>query len=251
VADDTRKKLAWERARTLLEHEVVPKKEVESAEADYRQAQAETRRAALRMKNLHASGSENGSFSLKTPIAGVVAERRVTPGMELRPDLPAPLFVITDPGRLWLLVDVPERSIARIHPGQALSLETDAWPGERFAGKVERVGFALDADTRRMQVRCSVANPDGRLRPEMFARVFFLADGDRMALPVPNASLVVEGVNTHVFVETEPGVFRKRVVTLAQRGRDASFVDSGLAAGERVVTEGALLLDSEAGAHAR
>ena len=250
-ADELRKKLAFERARNLFAHEVAPQKDVEAADADYRQAVAESRRTALRMKSLHASGSENGSFSLRTPLAGVVIERQVTPGMELRPDLPNPLFVISDPSRLWLLVDVPERSLAQVSPGQKVSLETDAWPDTRFAATVEKVGYALDPATRRVQVRCTVENPDGRLRPEMYARVSFLSDSGRRAIAVSNAGLVTEGINTYAFVEASPGVFRKRQVSLALRGRETSYVDTGLRAGERIVAEGALLLNAEMASHAR
>ena len=250
-ADEKRKKLAYERARNLLEHEVIPQKDVESADADYRQASAETRRTALRMKSLHATGNENGSFSLRSPLAGVVVERQVTPGMELRPDLPNPLFIVSDPSRLWLLVDVPERSLARIKPGQKVSLETDAYPDSRFAGTVDRIGYALDPATRRIQVRCTVNNADGRLRPEMYARVAFLSDSGRNAVALPNTGLVIEGVNTYAFVEKTPGVFEKRQVTLALRGRELTYIDTGLQAGERVVVEGALLLNAEMAIHAR
>ena len=251
VADERRKKLAYDRARTLLTHEVVPQKEVEAAEADYRQATAETRRSALRMKNLHASGADNGRFNLRSPLAGVVVERQVTPGMELRPDQAAPLFVVSDPAHLWLLVDVPERSLARVQAGQKVGIETDAYPGVQFPGKVEKVGFGLDPATRRVQVRCSVDNADGRLRPEMFARVSFLADTNQRTVALPNGGLVTEGINTYAFVEKAPGAFEKRKVTLALRGRDVSFVESGLSAGERVVVEGALLLNAEMASHAR
>ena len=250
-ADEVRKRLGYERARNLLAHEVVPQKDVEMAEADYRQAAAESRRTALRMKSLHASGAENGSFSLRSPIAGVVVERQVTPGMELRPDLANPLFVITDPSRLWLLVDVPERSLARIRTGQKISIETETYPGVQFAGVVERTGFALDPTTRRVQIRAGVPNPDGRLRPEMYVRVAFLTDSAESAVAVANTGLITEGVNTYAFVEKHPGVFEKRQVTLALRGRDRSYVNGGLQAGERVVTEGALLLNAEMASHAR
>jgi cobalt-zinc-cadmium efflux system membrane fusion protein len=250
-ADETRKKLAYERARKLYDHEVAPQKDVEAADADYRQAAAESRRTALRMKSLHASGNENGSFSLRAPLAGVVVERQVTPGMELRPDLPNPLFVISDPTRLWLLIDVPERSLAQVRPGQKLSLETDAYPGRRYAATVEKVGYALDPATRRVQVRCTVENPDGSLRPEMYARASFLSDTGRSAIAIPNAGLVSEGIHTYVFVEETPGVFRKRQVGLALRGRETSHVDAGIQPGERIVVEGALLLNAEMASHAR
>ncbi len=250
-ADEVRKRLAFERARNLLAHEVVPQKDVEMAEADYRQAAAESRRTALRMKSLHATGAENGSFSLRSPLAGVVVERQVTTGMELRPDLANALFVITDPSRLWLLVDVPERSLARIRTGQKVSIETEAYPGVQFDGVVERTGFALDPATRRVQVRASVPNADGRLRPEMYVRVAFLSDSAERAVAVANTGLITEGVNSYAFVEKRPGVFEKRQVTLALRGRERSYVNEGLQAGERVVTEGALLLNAEMASHAR
>ena len=245
-ADETRKKLAWDRSKDLYEHEVLARKDYESAQADYQQAVAETRRAVLRMKNLNASGVENGVFNLRTPIAGIVADRQINPGLEVRPDLQNPLFVITDIQRLWVIADVPERSIGNIKPGQDVSIETDAYSDERFEARVDRVGIALDPGTRRVQVRCTVANPKAKLKPEMFARIRFLADGSKKAVRLPNTALFVEGIHTFAYVEKSPGVFEKRRVTVALRDSVESYIDGGIAAGEHVVTEGALLLNSEA-----
>jgi cobalt-zinc-cadmium efflux system membrane fusion protein len=250
-ADTVRKKLAFERAKNLFENEVIARKDYESAEADYRQAVAETKRAHLRMKNLNASGNENGKFGLKAPITGVIADKQVNPGLEVRPDLPNPLFVITDIRRLWVIADVPERSVASIKPGQAVHIETDAYPNEHFTAKVDRVGLALDPNTRRVQVRCSIQNAEKKLKPEMFARVFFLADGERKGAQVPNTGLIADGIYTYLFVEKQPGVFEKRRVNVALKGSDSSFIDGGVSSGERVVTEGALLLNSEAASDAQ
>lgn len=250
-ADEVRKKLAFERSGKLLENEVIARKDYESAEADYRQAVAETQRARLRLRNLNAAGSGSGRFLLKAPLAGVVADKQVNPGQEVRPDLPNPLFVITDITRLWVIIDLPERNLGNIHPGQAVSIETDAYPDQRFAGKVERIGLALDPTTRRVQVRCSVRNPDKRLKPEMFARVSFVAEDGNKAVRVPNTGLIVNGIDSYVFVERQPGVFERRRVNVALRGADSSFVDRGVASGERVVTEGTLLLNSEVSSDAR
>jgi cobalt-zinc-cadmium efflux system membrane fusion protein len=249
--DMVRKKLAFERAKSLFENEVIARKDYESAEADYQQAVAETKRTYLRMKNLNASGNENGKFGLKAPISGVIADRQVNPGLEVRPDLPNPLFVITDISRLWVIADVPERSVGGIKPGQAVRIETDAYPNERFTAKVDRVGMALDPNTRRVQVRCVIQNPDKKLKPEMFARVFFLGDSGRKGVQVPNTSLIAGGIYTYVFVEKHPGMFEKRRVNVALRGSDSSFIDSGITNGERVVIEGALLLNSEASSDAQ
>jgi cobalt-zinc-cadmium efflux system membrane fusion protein len=250
-SDELRKRLAFERARQLHDHEVIARKDLEAAEADYHQAQADTRRSAARLRNLQASGHQNGKFVLRAPIGGVVVERHVNPGQEVRPDLEDALFLISDISQLWILVDVPERSLGNIHVGQTVGVETDAYPEQRFTAVVERVGVAVDPVTRRVQIRCAVKNLDSKLKPEMFARVSFLADGERKGIRVPNSALVTEGIYVYVFVETKPGTFEKRKVGLAMRGMEHSFVESGLAEGERVVVEGALLLNSEAAADAQ
>ncbi len=250
-ADEHLKKLAFERARTLFEGEVLARKDYESAEADYQQAAAETRRAGLRIKNLNAVGEQDGKFSLKSPIAGVVADKQINPGLEVRPDLPNPLFVISNLSRLWVIADVPERSAAALHVGQDVSIETDAEPGQPFAAKIERIGLVLDPLTRRIQVRCAVKNVDHKLKPEMFARVAFLADDrSKMAIPVPNSSLFVTGMYSYVFVEKHPGTFEQRRVNVSINGHERSFVDAGLTSGERIVTEGAFLLNAEVSSHA-
>ena len=218
-ADELRKKLAYERAKSLFEVEVLARKDYESADADYLQSKAETKRTQLRMKNLHASGNEDGRFGLKSPISGVVADKQINPGQEVRPDSPNPLFTITDLSHLWVIVDVPERSAAEIHAGQIINIETDTYPDRLFFGKVELVGLALDPSTRRIQVRCTVKNEDNKLKPEMFARVSFVADGEtKKAVPLPNTSIFVEGAYSYVFVETRPGTFEKRRVNVKIKG---------------------------------
>jgi len=244
-ADETRKRLAFERAQKLHDGEVLPRKDLESAEADLAQARAETQRAQLRLRNLVPGGAVRTDYVLHAPIGGVVSERKANPGMEVRPDLADPLFVITDPTRLWVMIDLPERNLSKVAPGHPVSVEVDAWAGERFAATIEKVGETVDPATRRIQVRCSLPNPARKLKPEMYARVTLLADENQRALRVPNGALITEGLYSHVFVEKGPGVFEKRRVALRLQDRNYSYVASGLTAGERVVTSGALLLSSE------
>lgn len=244
-ADATRKRLAFERARKLHEGEVLPRKDYESAEADLAQAHAEAQRAQRRLRNLVPDGGAREYYVLRAPIGGVVSERKANPGMEVRPDLPDPLYVITDPKHLWVMIDLPERNLSKVEPGHPVAVEVDAWAGERFSGTIEKIGVTVDPATRRIQVRCSVPNLARKLKPEMYARVTLLADEHQRALRVPNDALITEGLYTHVFVEKSPGVFEKRRVTLRLQDRDYSYVASGLSRGERVVVGGALLLNSE------
>ncbi len=228
VADEARKKLALERARTLYEGEVLARKDLESAEADFGQARAETRRASQRLNNLSGGGADGDRFALRAPISGIVADRQLNPGMEVRPDLPNPLFIITNPARLWVLIDLPERDLSKVAPGHPVSVEVDGWPGERFPARIEKIGEMIDPATRRVQVRCAVANPQHKLKPEMYARVTLLADESRKAARVPNTALVTEGLYSYVFVERDPGVFERRRVALAVQDRDYSYVEAGV-----------------------
>ncbi len=250
-ADESRKELALRRARELFSGEVLPRKDLEASEADLAQVKAETQRAALRLANLnprHAPLSGQ-RLSLVTPIAGVVADRKANPGMEVRPDLAEPLFVVTDLKKVQVLVDLPEQHLSKVAVGQPVSVEVDAWSGERFKGRVERIAPGVDPATRRIQVRCSVDNTAAKLRPEMYARVSLLADEQKVAVRIPNSALVTDGLYSFLFVEREPGVFEKRKIELAVQDRDYSYIASGITPADKVVTRGALLLNSELAGH--
>lgn len=253
-ADENRKKRAFDRAKLLFDAEVMAGKDYESAVADAAQASAETRRAVSRLQNLHASAAAtpDAIFALRTTIAGMVTERQLNPGQEVRPDLPTPLYVISDLDRVWVIVDAPEAIAARLQDGLKVIVESDAYPMERFTGIVEKVAPVVDPTTRRIQVRCSVRNPSHMLKPEMYVRVSFLPGQDqRKVFVLPNSSLYAEGLATFIFVETVPGTFVKRRVSVVRAGANRTFVADGIVAGERVVTEGAFLLGAEVTGDAR
>lgn len=243
-ADSQQKQRAYARANELYQAGVIARKDFEMTESDLRQAEAEHTRARLRLRNLDA-GAGGSTFNLRAPIAGIVAERNVNPGAQVRPDAPNPLYVVTDPTHLWVIIDLPERYIGKVHVGQQVTIDVDAYPGGDFWGKVASIGEVLDPATRRVQVRCVVNNQSRQLKPEMFARVTPIEDA-RVKLPrIQNSALITQGLYSYVFVEKEPGVFEKREVTLGLQGRSESYVKQGLSDGERVVTTGALLLNSE------
>jgi cobalt-zinc-cadmium efflux system membrane fusion protein len=246
-ADLQLKEKAYARAGELFKAEVIARKDFENSESDLRQSEAEHNRGRLRLRNLDPVMSDAGGsvYALRAPIAGIVAERSVNPGTEVRPDAQNPLFVITDPAHLWVIVDLPERNLSALRAGQDVFVEVDAYPNQQFPARVATVGEVLDPATRRVQVRCVLENPKRLLKPEMYARVTPLADTQSKLPRIPNSSLLTEGLYSFVFVEKEPGVFAKRLVTLGLQGRSTSYVKQGLAGGERVVTVGALLLNSE------
>ena len=244
--DEQRKRLALERAQKLFDADVVPRKDLESAAADQAAARAETQRARLRLHNLApVAGTGGRGLALRSPVNGVVADRKANPSMEVQPGMADPLFVVTDLKHLWVLVDLPERYLSKVSAGLQVTVAVDAYPGETFRARVARVGQVMDPVTRRVQVRCDLPNPEGILKPEMFARVSLLTRDGQLALRVPSGALVSEGLFSYVFVESAAGTFVRRKVELSVQDREYAYLDSGVSRGERVVISGALLLQSE------
>ena len=245
-ADQERKRLALERSRDLLEGGVIARKDFEDANADYATARAETDRAMQKLHNMNPHGTRitGESFSLTSPMTGVVSERTANPAMEVSPAVPAPLFVVTDLTRLWVFIDLPERLLGKVKVGAKVAIETDAYPDKRFDATVTQIGQILDPATRRIAVRARVDNRSLELRPEMFVRASILQPQGE-AVKLPNEALFSQGLNSYVFLQKNPREFKRQQVHVASKGADFTFVDQGLGAGDKVVTRGALLLAAE------
>lgn len=248
-ADEIRKQQALERARTLVPGEAIAGRDMEAAQADYQQARAETVRAEQRLRALVPAGTRAGSQLLLTaPISGVISERNLSPALDVAPGMAAPLFVITQPQRLWLQLDVPESLLGQLHKGARVDVESDAWPGQHFSASLSEPGLVIDPNTRRVLVRARLDNRDGKLLPEMYVRATLLQDSGS-AVQVPNSALVNRGVHTYVFLQRAPGQFRRLPVQMLTHGAEASYV-AGVADGASIVTSGALLLDADLSARA-
>lgn len=245
-AEARQQRAQFDRAKMLLEGEVLSRREFEAAEAGRSQADADLFRARARLANLNrGSGGRDGRFTLVSPMDGVITERRVNPGSEVRPDLADPLFVVTDPTKVWVIIELPERMLGKVAREQDVVVEADAFPGKALTGKIAQIGDVVDPATRRVLVRCLVANPERLLRPEMFVRVTPIPDEHARFVRVPNSAVIIQGVQNYVFIEREPGVFLKRKVELGLQSRDFTFIHEGVAEGERVVVTGVLRLNSE------
>lgn len=236
------KRRAAERAKTLFEGDALARRDLESATAEAQAANAELTRARLRLNNL--GGGSGSTLALSSPVSGYVLDRQIESGQQLTAGQ-SPLFTVTDPKRLWLLVDVPETAIERARIGENINFQVNAFPGRSFSGHITRIGLSVDPDTRRIQVRAEVPNPDLALKPEMFARARFVADDGKTAIKVPNAALFEQGLKSYVFRVEAPGKFRRVPVTVGARGEDSSYITAGLKNGDKVIGEGALLLNAQ------
>lgn len=238
---------ALERKRALADR-IVPRREVEAAEADLSSAQAELRSAAAALQALGASARASGDASrlpLASPIAGTVLARDVSVGQLIDPGHVA--FRIADLSSVWLVAHAFERDAVRIAIGTPARVTLAAFPGQVFTGRVAYVGGEVDATSRTIPVRVELANPQGLLRPGMSANAWLqisTAAGD--VLTVPAASLQRLRDQWVVFVPKSDRTFEIRPVG---RGRDLQGeveVVSGVKGGEVVVVDGSFLLKAEA-----
>jgi cobalt-zinc-cadmium efflux system membrane fusion protein len=239
------------RLRELYDHGAVPLKDVDAAEAEATRAAAESARSRARLA-VYGAGADSvdGVFVLRSPMAGTIVQRNVTPGQEIRPDqmlanapqLCAPLFVTSDPTRLWIEIDARETELDGLRPGTSFSFETAALPGRRFGGRLDVVSESIDPVTHTVQARGTIANPDRTLKAEMFVTVE-TPRSPVAGVSLPASAVFLKGERHYVFVEERPGTFVRRAVDVSDESDSRVLVSAGVQRGERVVTEGCVLLE--------
>ncbi|SDS54005.1 efflux RND transporter periplasmic adaptor subunit [Opitutus sp. GAS368] len=243
------------RTKDLFEHGAAPRKDLEAAENAQAGAQSEQQRALARLAQYGApaEGPVDGLFTLRTPLAGVVVEKNLNPGQEVRadmqlanaPQLFVPQFVISEPRRLWVLLDITEMDMNLLQPGQALRIRTRAFPGRTFDGRLESVGPSLDPATRTVRARGAVDNPGLLLKAEMYVDVEIDApDTGGAAVAIANTAVFTKEGKHYMFVETAPGSFERREVEPGPESGGRILVLRGLKADDRVLIEGGLLLEA-------
>lgn len=237
---------ALARQRELFAAGVVAQKDLEQTQADAARASADLQRTQAALRQYGAPAQGDGAvnrFALRTPIDGLLVERNINVGMELRPDQPpaAPLFLVTDPTELWAQVDAAEADLALFKPGVSVQLVSSAYPGETFPGKVVKVADYVDPVARSIKVRLSVPNADRRLKAEMFVTARLPA-ASFQGISVPSKAVFLADNRHYVFVRTAQNRFERRPVRLGVSLPGTTEVVDGLKAGDVVVTDGNLYL---------
>ncbi len=237
---------AFQRIRELYDNGIAPRKEQEQAEDSLARARSEAERARLKLANLGARpGRMDNRFILHAPIPGVITERNINPGLEVRPDLAAPLFVISDLSDLWVQMDIFEKDIGLIHVGTKVLLHVPAYPNEIFTATVSYISQVVDETSRTVKVRCILPNADGRLLPAMYAAIEVQSDPDDLAVVVPLTALFTENESDWLYVNIGDFHYQKRPVKVGLRLKDRAVILEGLKPGEPLVVHGALLLRTE------
>ncbi|MBN9133823.1 MAG: efflux RND transporter periplasmic adaptor subunit [Nitrosospira multiformis] len=246
VADLNLAERNFQRLQELYDNGIAPRKEHEQAEDNLTRMRSEAERARLKLANLGARpGRMDNRFSLRAPIPGTVTERAINPGMEVRPDLAAPLFVISNLRQLWVQMDIFEKDIGLIHVGTKILLKVPAYPNENFTATVSYISQVVDESSRTVKVRCILPNEDGRLLPSMFATIDVQSDPGDFAIVVPLTALFTENESDWVYVNIGDYHYRQHPVKVGLRLKDRAVILEGLKPGEGLVVHGALLLRTE------
>lgn len=232
------------RGQRLFAEGAASQREVIEAEDTLTQARAEYNRATADLSSLGGRNERHSpEFQLTAPITGVVVSRTPTAalGAEVQPGS-GTLFIIADLSQVWVLADLPEREIGGVYPGLPVEVEAQAYPGLRFPGTVSHISELLDQSTRTTKLRCLIPNSRLLLKPEMFVDVTLHRPS--ADLLIPTSAVVTKGDQFFVYVEEAERKYAPREVVLGPEVGPMVPVVKGLQGGERIVIEGAILLDS-------
>jgi len=194
------------------------------------------------IQRLEKGGEPRRTATLYAQVQGLVTQKMVTQGSRVTPA--DPLFEVTDLSRVWVLADVYEQDLAAVKVGSVAAVRAAALPGREWKGAVSFITPAVDPATRTAKVRLEVDNQGLALKPEMFVDVS-LEGGRGRGLVVPESAVLDSGERRLVFLDRGEGRYEPQEVTLGPRTAGGYEVLSGLVAGDRVVTAGNFLLDSE------
>ncbi|HEL3255598.1 TPA: efflux RND transporter periplasmic adaptor subunit [Stenotrophomonas maltophilia] len=198
----------------------------------------------LRVLGVPAGGVRNGGVTLASPQTGVVSEVLVREGQAVIPG--TPLFRVNSTDTLWLEAAIPQAGGAGIGPGTKVQASVSAVPGETFDGEVETLLPQIDPTSRTQRARIVLRNEGGQLVPGMFAELTLQgSEGAQMPL-VPIEALIATGADSRVIVVGADGSFQPVRVLTGRRSDGRVEILAGLKGGERVVTSGQFLIDSEA-----
>jgi cobalt-zinc-cadmium efflux system membrane fusion protein len=233
-----------DRLRDLVRTSAVAIRELQQAETDAINAEAERQRAEARLRQIGVdpeASTRSRTVTISAPVSGSIIDLTVAPSSYWN-DPTAALMTVADLSTIWVTANVPEKDTALIAKGQPVEIVFSAYPGEVFKGEVLFVSNVLDPDTRRTKVRINLENPEARFKPGMFANVTFFSPKQIIPM-IPTTALFLKDDASQVFVEVAPWTFEERRVDIGFQQGDEAAIRNGLNAGDRVVTRGGVLLN--------
>lgn len=256
-----------ERQRALYEANTAGAlKDWQQAQTDLEAARSAARTAEIALaavrNRLHILGKNDAEIAalettprmdpeaiVRAPIGGTILQRQVGLGQYINSATNGaanPIFSIGNLSTVWLVANVRELDAPLMRRGEAVEVRVLAYPGRVFRAKLAHVAPSVDPNTRRLLVRAEVENPDGALKPEMFASFRIITGADSLAPAIPEAAVVYEGEAARVWVAGSDKSLAARAIRVGRISDGQVEVLAGLRPGEMVVTSGSLFIDRAA-----
>lgn len=213
-------------------------KELVAAKEGVETAKAEVNRVAERKGIL---GGKGIFYIVKAPTNGFIVEKNAATGMELRNDDPADLFTISSLDKVWVMANVYESDISKVHLGQEVKITTISFPDKIYTGKIDKIFKTLDAESKTEKVRIQLSNKDFTLQPEMFANILVEYGGNEQKLAVSSKAVIFDNNQNYVIVKEGKNLAIKPISIYKVVG-DKTFISSGLEANQQAVVENQLTL---------
>jgi membrane fusion protein, heavy metal efflux system len=241
------KRTELNRAQELYDGGAIPQKQLQSAQFELKQAESKLEAARRSKEQYDAAQSSINSQSrraaITAPISGTIIAADATLGQQV--ETAKSLFTIADLSTVWIEAAVHERDLSKLRGVREAEIGIPVSEGRPFIGRVVTIGNLVDPENRTVPVIFSAENRRGILKLGMFVEAHIPIGPPAKALLVPSSSVLSEEGAYSVYVETEPGVYRRKTVQLGQRTDAMVVITSGLEKGERVVSVGAASLRSE------
>jgi cobalt-zinc-cadmium efflux system membrane fusion protein len=238
----------YKRAQDLYAHQAIAQADLEQAESNRTQAEADLQSSEQAIRVLGIPNPESvvtappaAELPLLAPLAGEIVERLCSPG-ELLQAGGTQCFTLSDMNSVWVLVNVYQNDIAFVHVGEDVTIDNETYPGA-IRGKIQYVAPSLDPTTRTLPARIEASNPGERLKKDMYVTAEVRAGTIPNALAAPDASILRDTENMpYVYLQTGSNQFARRMVTIGDTKNGKTQILSGLQAGDKIVGDGSLFL---------
>ena len=238
----------YRRAQDLYAHHAIAQSDLEQAQSNRTQAQADFESSADAIRVLGIADPEtivtkppSPEIPLYSPVAGEVVDRQCSAGQLLAAGA-TQCFTLSDMSSVWILINIYQNDVAYVHVGDPVTIDNESYPGV-VRGKIEYISPALDPNTRTLQARIAAPNPGERLKKEMYVTAEVQAGVIPNALFVPNSTVLRDEQNMpYVYLQTGKGQFARRDVTLGESQNGRTQILTGLQANDHVVGDGSLFL---------
>jgi len=235
--------LQLQRAKELLQHEVMAQKDYDDLKAVDDADHADLERARETLHNLGFSENDaSPNLPIRSPINGVVLDVGTAPGeLQRSLDNANAIATIANIDSIWVVGDLYPSNVDAVRRGQSVEVRVNGYPNEVRAGTIDNISDAVDPTTLTLKVRVVLANPGHKFKPQMYATIS-VASLKRQAIVVPSTAVIRDGIKNYVFVATPDHKYARRDVELGETHENTVEITHGLEDGEQVVSTGAELL---------